>query len=283
MTIGIVLGAGGTLGWAYHLGVAEGVAAAAGCELRTAARIVGTSAGGAIAVSLLAGASTADVLSTIARPPSDEEMARMREARDSARRGLLRRLRPQSARMLRRGGIRGLVGLLPAGVFPTESLRRFPGTTLDAWPDQLWMPSVELDSGEVVVFGRDRSDVPVADAVEATSAMPGLFEPKHIDGRRYIDGAVASATHADLLVDEDLERVLIASPMTRPGRGPIRRRARRQLRREVAALEAAGVETTVLEPSAALMAEAEGWPRSRPEAGAAIVATARAQTVAALS
>ena len=78
MSVGIVLGAGGPLGWAYHLGVIEGVREAIGREPARADRIVGTSAGAAIAATLLTGTPTAEVLDLISTPPSSEDRERMR-------------------------------------------------------------------------------------------------------------------------------------------------------------------------------------------------------------
>ena len=286
MTVGLVLGAGGPLGWAYHLGVLEGVRAALGHEPAGAQRIIGTSAGGAIAASLLAGASSDQVLDAVTTPPSEEDLARMREAAASLRKPW-RRFRPLSPGLLlrlgRSGGLTSLIGLLPAGVFPTSGLRRFPIHGLDGWPDPLWMPSVRIDDGRLVVFGRDRDDVDIADAIEATAAVPGMFQPKVIDGARYIDGAVASATHADLLVDEGHEVVLVSSPMTRPGRGLVRARAQRQLDREVAQLHGAGTRTVVLCPDEQVMRVAEGFPRTNPGAGHDIVEAARDQAIAAFT
>ena len=78
--------------------------------------------------------------------------------------------------------------------------------------------------------------------------MPGVFQPKIIDGARYVDGAVASSTRADALVPERLDVVLISAPMARDGSGPIRARARRSVEREAQALPAAGSRTLVLAP-----------------------------------
>ncbi len=285
---GLVLGAGGSLGWAYHLGVLEGIRSAFGREPATADRIIGTSAGGAVAATLMAGATTDEVLESIVAPLTPEQREEMGAIYRRTRRRFWRYLRPQApglaARaLLRRGGGIGLAGLLPAGAFPTSTLRRFPtGETGAAWPDRLWLPAVRLDDGEVVVFGRDRTDIPIADAVEATSAVPALFRPKAIGRARFIDGAVASATHADLLAPSTFDTVLVASPMTRPGRGLIRRRARRQLRAEVEQLAATGSTVVVVEPDEAIMAVADGYPRHAPDAGPRIVEAARQQTVEAI-
>ena len=279
MSFGIVLGAGGPFGWAFHLGVIEGIREATGQDIGAADRVVGTSAGGAIAASLFAGATTEDLLDTIMQPPSAAEREEMRDTKRRLARQPLRALRPQAPSMLRLGGVVGMVGLLPRGAFPTFPLRRFPTHSLTKWPGPLWIPSVRLGDGHTVVFGRDRIDVAVSEAVEATSAVPSMFQPKTIGNDHYIDGAVASATHADLLADSGLDTVFIASPMTRPGRGFVRLRARRQLKHEVAAIQASGTRTVVVHPSDAVMAAADGFPRRNPDAGLEIVDAARQQTI----
>ena len=279
--IGIVLGAGGALGWAYHLGVVEGLRQGLHLELAHATRVVGTSAGAAIAASVLAGASSTEVLAAIDQPLTPDEEDEMRDARGQLRQHPVRTLRPQAPAMVRKGGFTGLLGLIPAGVLPTMTLRRFPIDRFDSWPAGLWVPAVRIGDGEVVVFGRDRTDVTVRDALEASSAVPGMFEPKDIDGSRFMDGAVASATHADLL-ESDSDTVIVSSPMTRPPapgkrRGPVRRRAQRQLDREVAVLRSMGTKVVVLTPDQAVMTAADGYPRSNPGAGAATVAAASRQ------
>lgn len=278
MKIGIALGAGGPFGWAFHLGVVEGLTETIGVGVRDVDRVVGTSAGGAIAASLFAGATTADILDATTLPLSDSEREEMRQIKRDLARHPLRRLRPQDASMVRLGGVLGLVGLLPAGVFPTFPLRRFPTAGLDRWPSGLWMPSVRLGDGETVVFGRDRTDVSIVDSLEATSAVPGMFQPKKIGQDRYIDGAVASATHADMFANDGFDLVVVASPMTRPGRGLVRQRARRQLDREVRAVERSGARTIVIEPTDTTVALASGFPRERPQVGLDIVSAIRTQT-----
>jgi NTE family protein len=59
------------------------------------------------------------------------------------------------------------------------------------------------------VFSRD-SGVALVDAVAASCAVPGIWPPVTINGRRYIDGGVGSATHADLAAGYD--RILVIVP-----------------------------------------------------------------------
>ena len=55
----------------------------------------------------------------------------------------------------------------------------------------LLVNSVDLHSGRQVLWGLPgRRSVRVADAVFASCALPGIFPPRNIDGRMYIDGAV---------------------------------------------------------------------------------------------
>jgi NTE family protein len=66
------------------------------------------------------------------------------------------------------------------------------------WSPALRIVAIDADSGERVVFGHD-SDVPLARAVAASRAVPTLRPPVRIGDRRFIDGALGSATNADLL------------------------------------------------------------------------------------
>lgn len=283
--VGIVLGAGGPLGWAYHLGVTQGVRDAIGREPANAERVVGTSAGAAIAATLVAGTPTDEVLEMITAPPSEADREQMRSIGAELRRNPVRALRPVAPGLMRCvrhvGLATALVGLMPAGLFPTLMLRRFASS--HDWPPSLWVPSVRLDDGRTVVFGRDWMPDTLGDALEASSAVPGLFQPKTIDGARYVDGAVASSTHADVLVPESLDVVLISAPSARDGGGPVRARARRSLASEERALRAGGARTLVLTPNDSVLAAADGFPRSNPGAAVDIVEAARRQTVQAFA
>jgi NTE family protein len=71
------------------------------------------------------------------------------------------------------------------------------------------LPAVDAVTGELMVFTRD-SGVELVDAVAASCAVPGVWPPVTIGGRRYIDGGVRSGTNADLAAGAD--RVLIITP-----------------------------------------------------------------------
>ena len=87
-------------------------------------------------------------------------------------------------------------------------------------------------------------------AVASSCAVPGLFPPITINGRRYIDGGMRSATNADLV--EGAERVLIVTLMsaTRAGVNPEwAERLRRAQQVEQEAIRKAGGEIEIISPS----------------------------------
>ncbi|HEU4648673.1 MAG TPA: patatin-like phospholipase family protein [Gemmatimonadales bacterium] len=56
---------------------------------------------------------------------------------------------------------------------------------------RLLVNTVDLNSGRQVVWGMPgRDHAPLADVVFASCALPGIFPPRQIDGRWYVDGAV---------------------------------------------------------------------------------------------
>jgi NTE family protein len=281
MSYGLVLGAGGATAWVFHIGVLEALREARGLEPADASIIIGTSAGASVGAAIRAGLDLDDIYRAVTEPPSPEQRSRMlSELRASTK--TPRPLSPGLARHFLPGGkgsTFALAGLLPPGWFPTDWLAGFPGIDrLAAWPPGLWIPAVRATDAEVVVFGKDRTDVPVHLALEASSAVPGMFRPPVIDTVPFIDGAIASSTHAALLVDSGVDLAVISAPMAKPGKSPFVRRARHQLAAEVAALQAAGIVTVVVPGSAEVKQAARGFPRRNPAAAPVIAGHARTAT-----
>ncbi|NND75682.1 MAG: patatin-like phospholipase family protein [Ilumatobacter sp.] len=267
-SIGVVLGAGGLVGAAYHAGVLTALAES-GFDARDAEIIVGTSAGATLAATLRAGFPPLDLarrnldqrlspeaLAIVARtggPPSLDLRPRRRSGPP----------RPASPGLLVRAArhpVKALTGLLPTGTVPTDEI----GTRIDAlfdgqsWPGRTtWICAVDLGNGDRVVFGRDDIAAPIGVAVRASSSIPGFFEPVTHQGRRYVDGGVHSPTNADLLAGLDVDIVVIVSPMsaTSAGQSASLPSARplhaRRLAGEVAALRAAGTAVLTFQPTPA--------------------------------
>jgi len=112
---------------------------------------------------------------------------------------------------------------MPAGFFSLIALERWMRGTFAArglsnefaaLPRTLLIPAVDLDRAERVVFGQgELRGVPVSEAVAASSAIPGFFEPYPIGGRDYVDGGVGFSGHADLAVEAGADTVLVVNPL----------------------------------------------------------------------
>jgi NTE family protein len=278
--IGLVLGAGGVVGHAFHAGVLAAVAEATGWDPRDAEVIVGTSAGSVVGALLRAGASAPDLAARatgaplssegrrlVARaatgnahlPPIPTRPERRRVPAMSAPGALARAARqPWNARP---GAL--AAALLPQGRVPTELVAAGLRPLFAGWPDAaLWINAVQLDTGRRVTFGRDATnETAVADAVAASCAIPAFFAPVLIDGERYVDGGVHSPTNADLVAGIELDLVIVSSPMSIAGTGlrvapdqPARRIARFALGREVARVRRNGTPVLTFQPTAADLA-----------------------------
>ena len=257
----------------FHIGVLQALSTA-GWHGAQADVIVGTSAGSVVGAAIRAGLLPEEIHEVLDRPPSDEDRAVVKNEIDDRRRSF-RPLAPGLARhaLRDRSGFGVAVsGLLPPGPYPTWPLTgrgalRFP----DVW-DRLWIPALETDTGRTIVFGKDSTTVDVPTAIEASCALPGLFQPKTIGGRTYVDGGAVSPSHAHLLVDSAVNIAIISSPMSRPSARPLARMARARLHDERVALEHSGIETLVIEPPRSAHRLFAAYPRRNREVGSVIVA-----------
>ena len=235
----------------FHAGVVRALEQRFGWSSDLAAKIIGTSAGSSVAAGLRLGEPIDDIVHELDRPPSPEDMEQFRVVMES-RPWQWRPLQPSLLReLLPGGGGAGLAlsGVLPRGRYPTWPLARLVDRLeSSAWPDGLWITATDISDAGLAVFGRDTTAVSVGDAIEASSAVPGLMEPKQIGGVFYVDGGAVSPTHADLAIDAGVDLAIVSSPMTRPGRRPLGVLARRRLTEEVAVLESSGVAAVVVEP-----------------------------------
>jgi len=275
--VGLVLGGGGVVGQAYHAGVLAVLEHDFGFDPRTADLIVGTSAGSITGTLLRLGVSAEDLAAwTVKAPLSDDgdllrhitetpvpdlaplrPLAMLRRPLRLPGRHLVQRalVRPWSFRPL----AAGMTLLAPGRHDIVEQLAALREIEKPEWPSPaLWISAVRRRDGRRVVFGRPGAPrAPIHLAVAASCAVPGYFAPVRIGGHSYIDGGVHSPTNAAVLRGTGLDVVLVISPMSgsagwRPDfAATTRRHSARLLKREVAALRAAGIRTVVFEPGAA--------------------------------
>ncbi|HKQ60501.1 MAG TPA: patatin-like phospholipase family protein, partial [Candidatus Polarisedimenticolaceae bacterium] len=232
--VALALGGGGVVGGMYEVGVVAALEQRLNGSCRGFDIYVGCSAGSVVA-SLLANRVRACDLYTILDENRDDPLNFRRNAvfgPDS-----LRRAAGRLGRMLWAFGKNAMSALrhsipdmlmraeadMPSGFFQLASLERFMRegfasrglpNSFEAIERTLLIPAVDLDQAERVVFGDGAlRRVRISDAVAASSAIPGFFEPYPIDGRDYVDGAVGFADHADLAAEAGADVVFVVHPL----------------------------------------------------------------------
>lgn len=204
----LVLGGGGITGIAWEIGLLAGLAEA-GIDLTTAETVVGTSAGSVVGAQVLSGASISELYAEQLKDPTGEIAARMglgviaRFVIMSAWPGDERRSRARLGR-----------ASLKARTVPESERRAVIEERLSnpPWPERrLLITAVDAETGEARVFDRD-SGVALVDAVAASCAVPLVWPPMTVNGRRYIDGGVRSIANADLA--KGCDRVVVLAPVT---------------------------------------------------------------------
>ncbi len=79
---------------------------------------------------------------------------------------------------------------------------------------QLFIVATELNTGSGVRFGEPGFDhVPISRAIQASTALPGLYPPVEIEGHTYADGALLRTMNASLLLDAGAELVICVNPL----------------------------------------------------------------------
>ena len=269
----VVLGAGGTVGIAYHAGI---VKALADVEMHPAHAdlVVGTSAGSVMGAIIRSGHDL-DLVWSMARENrhpfrEDEPAFRPDVIFKQAWRtpvGLARRL-VGSGYVLQRTAVRwppvspplSLQRWYRAGLASTDEQRaELVAWMGEDWPESdLWVCTVDIVTGRRLVLGQlGRPRPPLPDAVRAASAVPGLYPPVRIGRRLLVDGGVHSSTNVDVAVAAGARRIIVAAPLAfdhdRPPALHLRAARElfdRRLERELAAAREAGVEVLVVRPDA---------------------------------
>lgn len=213
-TRALVLAGGGVTGIAWELGLLIGLQEA-GVDLTNADLVVGTSAGATVAAQITSGTPLAEFEEAQRRPV--EETAEIFVPFDRDR--YLAELAKLAEGAVGAEETRARVGrmALDAETVPEAVRRAVIASRLSVhdWPDRpLAITAVDAESGAWVTFQRE-SGVCLVDAVAASSAVPGIWPPVTIGGRRYIDGGVRSLTNADIPVG--YERVAVLVPIALPG------------------------------------------------------------------
>jgi NTE family protein len=134
-------------------------------------------------------------------------------------------------------------------------LKGFPYLEGLPWPRAFSCTAVDAESGDFMIWN-EASGVDLVAAVASSCAVPGVFPPITVGGRRYMDGGMRSGTNADLAKGH--ERVLILTLMGRRPDGAGAdgamaqrlERMRRNVERELSVLRESGSSLEQIGPDA---------------------------------
>ena len=237
-SIGLALAGGGPAGAVYEIGALRALDEAIdGLDVNALDVYVGVSAGAFLAANLVNQLSSAQMVRAIVKHEPGEhpfvpETFFTPAFGEWARRGLsVPRLaleaiwdfarNPRDLSLLE--SFTRLGHALPVGVFDNEPIRQYLRTiySMKGRSDdfrelehRLYIVAAELESGRSVVFGKPgRDHVPISRAVQASSALPGLYPPVDIDGHLYVDGVLNRTVHASVALDAGAKLLFCLNPI----------------------------------------------------------------------
>jgi predicted acylesterase/phospholipase RssA len=237
-SVGLALAGGGPEGAIYEIGALRALDEAVdGLDLNALDIYVGVSAGAFLSANLANGLTSAQMCRAIVKHEPGEhpfipETFFTPAIGEWTRRGLaIPRLAGEALwQFVRNPRDRSLLDsltrlsrALPVGVFDNRPIREYLRAiyTMKGRSDdfrelgrRLYVVAAELESGRPTLFGSPGYDhVPISRAVQASSALPGLYPPVEIDGRLYVDGILNHTMHAAAALDVGANLVLCVNPL----------------------------------------------------------------------
>ncbi|MFC6014022.1 patatin-like phospholipase family protein [Nocardia lasii] len=190
----LVLGNGGIAGIGWQVGMITGLAEA-GVDLRTADLVIGTSSGAVVGAQIRSELST-ETLYKRQLGSLHAEIANRLTVRQLAKWAFLAGTAPNEATAVRR------VANASKGKSKVDPVLRLAAVSSrlpeKKWPKKpLWIVAVDAASGKLKVFDRD-SGVTLAEAVNASCAIPFAWPAASLGGHTYLDGGVRSPLNLDL-------------------------------------------------------------------------------------
>lgn len=235
--IGLALAGGAPGGAIYEIGALHALEEAIpGLDLRDCGCFVGVSAGAFLTSCLANGLSTAQQVRAIVKTepgehpfvpetffqPAFKEFAKRLGQAPGVLGGALRDFLTRRERRLL-DAMTVLGQTLPVAVFDNEPIRDYvsrifaiKGRTDDftQLKRKLTVVATDLESGESMRFGHlGWPYVPISRAVQASSALPGLYPPVEINGRHYVDGILLKTMHASVALEAGARLVFCINPL----------------------------------------------------------------------
>jgi predicted acylesterase/phospholipase RssA len=198
---------------------------------------VGTSGGAVVAALMANGVTPAQVGRAILHNSDDllnfrqEDIVRIdwKEIRHSFLKGVRqlpslwrqRRARGESFSLARM--VYALQENLPPGIYALDHYRAYLHKLLTfegrvdsfaALPKELYIPAIHLDTGDRILFGSSEwRDVPISDAIAASSALPLYFRPVTLRGLDFIDGGIGQVIHLDQPLERGSRFIVLLNPV----------------------------------------------------------------------
>jgi NTE family protein len=236
--IGLALAGGGAEGAIYEIGALRALdEVLVGIDLNDLDIYVGVSAGAFIGACLANQLTTAQMCRAIVksepgehpftpdmflRPATAELMRRAASVPGLLLEAITEVLRrPRDLNLLE--SLTRLSRALPVGLFDNEPIRHYlqhiytlKGRTDDfrELTAKLVVVAADLESGTAVRFGEPPYDgVPISRAVQASTALPGLYPPVEINGRAFVDGVLLKTLHASVALEAGVGLLFCINPI----------------------------------------------------------------------
>jgi len=237
-SIGLALAGGGPEGAVYEIGALRALEESLdGIDLNDLDSYVGVSAGSFVASLLANDIPVSQLVRMIITHEPDEQPFHFEKffapayGELAARLAMLPKLAVESLwRFARRPGDQSLreaftrLGrALPVGLFSNEPIRRYLERTFARkhrtndfrkLRHRLIVMAADLESGLPVLFGeKGWDDVPIATAVQASTALPGLYPPVRVNGSDCVDGVLLRTVHASVALEQGVQLLLCINPI----------------------------------------------------------------------
>lgn len=257
MTRALVLGGGGPVGIGWEAGLLVGLTGA-GMEVARTDAVVGTSAGSVVGFTLASGGDLTEATKLVGAATETQGadpvetdlevlMATLAEAASD----------PDGAEAAR--ARLGRVALAASTISEERWLAMFGGFAGAEWPDAFACTAVAADDGAFQVWDQ-KSNVDAQLGIASSCAVPGIFPPVTINGRRWMDGGVRDILNADVAAGHDAVLVVsctlleIPEEFAIPGLNAVMAATRSQLDR----LRSDGSKVETIVPDEQML-EISGW------------------------
>jgi len=252
----LVLGGGGTTGIAWEMGILLGLHDG-DIDVSGADLVVGTSAGSVVGAQITSGYPLEDLYARQLQPLEETKEQVVQIDMNELMRVFAAGIGAPDVQTAR---ARVGAAALAVKTMPEEERLEIIASRLPVqeWPykQRLVIISVDAQTGEWVMFDH-AAGVPLALAISASCAVPGVYPPVTIGDHRYVDGGVRSGTNADIAKGYQSVLILRAETLDVSALDPQHTTPFESFEDELATLEQAGSRTLVITPDEASV-EARG-------------------------